>query len=167
MNLASYKAGNNIKTFLLIAALTALLLLIGFLIGGASGIIVFAIIAVVFNFAMYWFSGKIALKMSKAVEVSEAEEPELHRMIATLATRAGVPKPAVYVTPAEQPNAFATGRNPKHAAIAVTAGIQRALAARELEGVLAHEMAHIKNRDILIAASPGWWPGHRRDPRTS
>ncbi len=152
MNLASYKAGNNIKTFLLIAALTALLLLIGFLIGGASGIIVFAIIAVVFNFAMYWFSGKIALKMSKAVEVSEAEEPELHRMIATLATRAGVPKPAVYVTPAEQPNAFATGRNPKHAAIAVTAGIQRALAARELEGVLAHEMAHIKNRDILIAS---------------
>src|SRR5687768_7479209 len=152
MNLASYKAGNNIKTFLLIAALTALLLLIGFLIGGASGIIVFAVIAVIFNFAMYWFSGKFALKMSRAVEVSEAEEPELHRMIATLAARAGVPKPGVYVTPAEQPNAFATGRNPKHAAIAVTAGIQRALPARQLEGVLAHEMAHIKNRDILIAS---------------
>ncbi len=152
MNLASYKAGNNIKTFLLLAALTALLLLIGFLIGGASGIIVFAVIAVVFNFAMYWFSGTVALKMSKAVQVSEAEEPELHRMIATLATRAGLPKPGVYVTPAEQPNAFATGRNPKHAAIAVTAGIQRALAPRELEGVLAHEMAHIKNRDILISS---------------
>ena len=101
---------------------------------------------------MYWFSGKFALKMSKAVEVSEAEEPELHRMIATLAERAGVPKPGVYITPAEQPNAFATGRNPKHAAIAVTAGIQRALGQRELEGVLAHEMAHIKNRDILIAS---------------
>jgi heat shock protein HtpX len=152
MNLASYKAGNNIKTFLLLAALTALLLVIGFLIGGAGGIIVFAVIAVVFNFAMYWFSGTVALKMSKAVEVSEAEEPELHRMIATLATRAGLPKPGVYVTPAEQPNAFATGRNPEHAAIAVTAGIQRALSPRELEGVLAHEMAHIKNRDILISS---------------
>lgn len=152
MNLASYKAGNNVKTFLLVAALTGLLLAIGFVIGGASGILVFAIIAVVFNFAMYWFSGKMALKMSKAVEVSEAEAPELHRMIATLAARAGVPKPGVYVTPAEQPNAFATGRNPKHAAIAVTQGIQRTLSARELEGVLAHEMAHIKNRDILIAS---------------
>jgi heat shock protein HtpX len=152
MNLASYKAGNNVKTFLLVAALTALLLLIGFLIGGASGIIVFAVIAVIFNFVMYWFSASFALKMSKAVEVSEAEEPELHRMIATLAERAGVPKPKVYVTPAEQPNAFATGRNPKHAAIAVTAGIQRALGPRELEGVLAHEMGHIKNRDILIAS---------------
>ena len=152
MNLASYKAGNQVKTFLLIAALTALLLVIGFLIGGASGIILFAVIAVVFNFVMYWFSGKFALKMSKAVAVSEAEEPELHRMIASLASRAGVPKPGVYVTPAEQPNAFATGRNPKHAAIAVTAGIQRALGPRELEGVLAHEMAHIKNRDILIAS---------------
>ncbi len=152
MNLASYKAGNNVKTFLLVAALTALLLAIGFLIGGASGILMFAIIAVVFNFAMYWFSGKMALKMSRAVEVSEAEAPELHRMIATLAERAGVPKPGVYVTPSEQPNAFATGRNPKHAAIAVTQGIQRSLSGRELEGVLAHEMAHIKNRDILIAS---------------
>jgi heat shock protein HtpX len=94
----------------------------------------------------------MALKMSRAVAVSEAEEPELHRMIAVLAERAGVPKPGVYVTPAEQPNAFATGRNPKHASIAVTAGIQRALSPRELEGVLAHEMAHIKNRDILIAS---------------
>lgn len=152
MNLASYKAGNNFKTFLLVAALTGLLLAIGFLIGGASGIVVFAVIAIAFNFAMYWFSGSMALKMSRAVEVSPAEEPELHRMIATLAGRAGVPKPKVYVTPAEQPNAFATGRNPKHAAIAVTAGIQRALGPRELEGVLAHEMAHIKNRDILIAS---------------
>ena len=152
MNLASYKAGNNIKTFVLVAALTGLLLAIGYVIGGASGLVVFAAIAVVFNFAMYWFSGKIALKMSRAVPVSEQEAPELHRMIATLAARAGVPKPAVYVTPAEQPNAFATGRNPKHAAIAVTQGIQHALTQRELEGVLAHEMAHIKNRDILIAS---------------
>jgi len=152
MNLASYKAGNAFKTFLLVAALTALLLAIGYLIGGASGLILFAAIAVVFNFVMYWFSGSIALKMSRAVPVSPQEDPELHRMIAALAERAGVPKPAVYMTPAEQPNAFATGRNPKHAAIAVTAGIQRALGPRELEGVLAHEMAHIANRDILIAS---------------
>ena len=152
MNLASYKAGNNIKTFMLVAALTGLLLAIGFLVGGASGILLFAVIAIVFNFVMYWFSGSMALKMSRAVEVSPDEDPELHRMIASLAERAGVPKPRVYRTPAEQPNAFATGRNPEHAAIAVTAGIQRALSPRELEGVLAHEMAHIKNRDILIAS---------------
>jgi heat shock protein HtpX len=152
MNLASYKAGNNFKTFLLVAALTGLLLAIGYVIGGAGGLVVFAAIAVVFNFVMYWFSGPMALKMSRAQQVSEAEAPELHRMVAQLAERAGVPKPGVYVTPAEQPNAFATGRNPKHAAIAVTQGIQRALSPRELEGVLAHEMAHIKNRDILIAS---------------
>ena len=152
MNLASYKAGNTFKTFILIAALTGLLLVIGYLVGGAAGLLLFAGFAVIFNFAMYWFSGKMALKMSKAVEVSEAEEPELHRMIETLAQRAGVPKPGVYVTPADQPNAFATGRNPQHAAIAVTRGIQRALPPRELEGVIAHEMAHIKNRDILIAS---------------
>jgi len=152
MDLASYKAGNNFKTFVLVAALTGLLLAIGYLIGGASGLIVFALIAVVFNFVMFWFSGKIALKMSKAVPVSEQEAPELHRMIAGLAARAGVPKPAVYMTPAEQPNAFATGRSPKHAAIAVTHGIMQALPPRELEGVLAHEMGHIKNHDILIAS---------------
>jgi heat shock protein HtpX len=152
MNLASYKAGNNFKTFVFVAALTGLLIAIGYLIGGASGLIIFAAIAVVFNFAMYWFSGPLALKMSRAVPASPQDEPELHQMIARLAERAGVPKPAVYMTPAEQPNAFATGRNPKHAAIAVTAGIQRALGPRELEGVLAHEMAHIANRDILIAS---------------
>jgi heat shock protein HtpX len=152
MNLSSYKAGNTVKTFLLVAALSALLLGIGYLVGGSGGLILFAAIAVIFNFVMYWFSGTMALKMSRAQPVTEAEEPELHRMIATLASRAGVPKPAVYVTPAEQPNAFATGRNPEHAAIAVTRGIQRALSPRELEGVLAHEMAHIKNRDILIAS---------------
>jgi heat shock protein HtpX len=152
MNLASYRAGNQFKTFLLVAALTALLIGIGYLIGGASGLIVFAAIAVVFNFAMYWFSGPMALKMSRAQPVGPDEAPELHRMIAQLAERAGVPKPGVYMTPAEQPNAFATGRNPSHAAIAVTQGITRALSPRELEGVLAHEMAHIKNRDILIAS---------------
>ena len=127
MNLASYKAGNNFKTFVFVAALTGLLIAIGYLIGGASGLIVFAAIAVVFNFFIYWFSGPVALKTARAVEVSPQQDPELHEMIARLAERAGVPKPSVYVTPAEQPNAFATGRNPKHAAIAVTAGIRRAL----------------------------------------
>jgi heat shock protein HtpX len=152
MNLASYKAGNTFKTFMLVAALTGLLIAIGYLVGGASGLVLFAGIAVVFNLVMYWFSGPMALKMSRAVAVTPEQEPELHRMIEQLAGRAGVPKPGVYLTPAEQPNAFATGRNPRHAAIAVTSGIQRALSPRELEGVLAHEMAHIKNRDILIAS---------------
>jgi heat shock protein HtpX len=152
MNVAAQKARNNFKTFILVAGLTGLLLVIGQLVGGANGLVLFAGIAVVFNFVMYWFSGTMALKMSRAVEVSEAEEPELHRMVAQLAQRAGVPKPKVYVTPADQPNAFATGRNPKHSAIACTQGIMRVLPPRELEGVLAHEMAHIKNRDILIAS---------------
>ena len=152
MSTAAIKARNFFKTSLLMAALPGQQVAIGWLVGGVSGLVLFVGIAVVFNFAMYWFSGPMALKMSRAVEVGEAEAPELHRMIADLAQRAGVPKPAVYVTPSDQPNAFATGRNPSHAAIAVTQGIQRALTPRELQGVLAHEMAHIKNRDILIAS---------------
>jgi heat shock protein HtpX len=152
LSTSAIRARNFFKTSLLMAALTGLLVAFGYLIGGAAGLALFVGIAIVFNFAMYWFSGPMALKMSRAVPVGEAEAPELHRMVATLAQRAGVPKPGVYVTPSEQPNAFATGRNPQHAAIAVTQGIQRALTPRELEGVIAHEMAHIKNRDILIAS---------------
>lgn len=152
MNSAPQRIGNTFKTFALLGALTALLLLIGQVVGGSGGLIIFAAFAVIFNFAAYWFSGPMALKMSRAQPVSEQEAPELHEMIATLSARAGIPKPAVYVTPAEQPNAFATGRNPKHAAVAVTSGIMRALPRRELEGVIAHELAHIKNRDILIAS---------------
>lgn len=152
MNAGAVKAQNSLKTFTLMAALTALLVVIGQVVGGAQGMILFAGFAVVANLAMYWFSAPMALKMSKAREVGEAEAPELHSMVAGLAARAGLPKPKVYVTPAEQPNAFATGRNPANAAIAVTEGITRALSSRELEGVLAHEMAHIKNRDILIAS---------------
>ncbi len=152
MSLAAQKAQNTLRTFVLIAGLTGLLLVVGQVVGGRSGLILFAGLAVVMNLSMYWFSAKIALKMSKAVPVDEAEAPELHRMIARLATRAGIPKPSVYVTPAEQPNAFATGRNPKNSAIAVTRGITQALSPRELEGVIAHEMAHIKHRDILIAS---------------
>ena len=152
MNLSSYKAGNTLKTFIFLAALTGLFLVAGLLIGGTSGLLIALVLAGVMNLAMYWFSAPMALKMARAKEVSAEEEPELHQMAERLAGRAGIPKPKVYVTPDEQPNAFATGRNPKHAAIAVTRGIQRALAPRELEGVMAHEMAHIRNRDILIAS---------------
>ena len=152
MSLAAQKAQNTLKTFVLIAGLTGLLLVIGQLVGGHSGLVLFAGIAIVMNIAMYWFSAPMALKMSKAVEVDESQAPELHRMITQIAVRAGIPKPKVYMTPAEQPNAFATGRNPKHAAVAVTQGIVQTLSQRELEGVIAHEMAHIKNRDILIAS---------------
>ncbi len=152
MNTGATTAWNYAKTGLLMAALTAVLILLGGLIGGSTGIILMVVIAVAFNFAMYWGSGKIALKMSHAVAVDEQYAPELHQMIERLAQRAGVPKPGVYVTPDQQANAFACGRNPKHSAIAVTQGIQHQLTMRELEGVLAHEMAHIKNRDILIAS---------------
>jgi heat shock protein HtpX len=152
MSLAAHKAQNTLRTFVLIAGLTGLLLVIGQMVAGRSGLVLFAGIAVVMNIAMYWFSAPMALKMSRAVAVDESEAPELHRMVAQLAVRAGIPKPKVYMTPAEQPNAFATGRNPKHSAVAVTQGIVQTLSQRELEGVIAHEMAHIKNRDILIAS---------------
>lgn len=143
---------NYFKTAMLMAALTAILVLLGGVIGGSTGLIVMLVIAVGFNFAMYWMSGPMALKMSRAVAVTPEQAPELHAMVDRLAARAGCPKPGVYVTPDLQANAFACGRNPKHAAIAVTQGIQDQLTARELEGVVAHEMAHIKNRDILIAS---------------
>lgn len=145
-------AWNYAKTGMLMAALTAVLILLGGLIGGTTGLILMAGVAVVFNFVMYWKSGPMALKMSRAVAVTPEQAPELHAMVDRLAARAGVPKPGVYVTPDQQANAFACGRNPAHASIAVTEGIQHQLTARELEGVVAHEMAHIKNRDILIAS---------------
>lgn len=146
------KGWNYLKTAMLMAALTAVLILLGGLIGGSTGLIIMVVLAVVFNFAMYWGSGKLALKMSRAVEVTPEQAPELHAMVDRLAGRAGIPKPGVYVTPDQQANAFACGRNPKNAAVAVTQGIQYQLSARELEGVIAHEIAHIKNRDILIAS---------------
>ncbi len=143
---------NYMKTALLMAALTAVLILLGGLIGGSTGLILMAIVAVGMNFAMYWASGSVALKMAHAVRVTEEQAPELHVMVSRLAQRAGVPMPGVYVTPDQQANAFACGRNPAHSAIAVTQGIQHQLSMRELEGVLAHEIAHIRNRDILIAS---------------
>jgi heat shock protein HtpX len=143
---------NNFKTFVLLAALTALLIGAGFVMGGRGGLMIALGLTVIMNFAGYWFSDKIALKMSGAREVSPAEAPELHSMVGNLVQRANLPMPRVYVMPTMTPNAFATGRNPKHSAVAVTEGIMQILDRDEMEGVLAHELAHIKNRDILISS---------------
>lgn len=143
---------NTMKTFMLMAALTALLMLGGQAMAGQQGMIIALVIAIALNFFAYWNSDKMALAMNKAREVSEAEAPDLHQMVAYLAQRAEIPKPKVYLVDNPTPNAFATGRNPDHAAVAVTTGIMQALDRHELEGVMAHELAHIKNRDILISS---------------
>jgi heat shock protein HtpX len=142
---------NVFKTALFLAALTALLVLIGGALGGQQGMIVAFVIALAMNFASYWLSDKLVLAMYGAKPIQEADAPALHRIVRTLATRAAIPMPRVYLIPSETPNAFATGRNPGHAAVAVTEGIMRTLDEQELEGVLAHELAHVKNRDVLIA----------------
>lgn len=141
-----------IKTGLLMAALTAVFMAAGQALGGSSGMLIALMMALGMNFFAYWFSDSMALKMSGAQEVSETEAPALHQMVATLATRANLPKPRVYIIHKDTPNAFATGRNPSHAAVAVTSGLQRILKPDELEGVVAHELGHIKNRDILISS---------------
>jgi heat shock protein HtpX len=142
---------NGLKTALLLGALSGLLLLIGeVLFGGAEGLMIGFIVAAVMNFGSYWFSDKIVLKMYSAKQV-DASHP-LYRLTANLAQRAGLPMPKVYVIPDQSPNAFATGRNPEHAAVAATEGIMRILDEQELEGVIAHELAHVKNRDILISS---------------
>ncbi len=138
---------NTTRTFILMAALTALFVLIGNLIGGQNGMIMAFMIAVLMNFISYWFSDKIVLKMYHAQEASPSSE--LYSMVRTLATRASLPMPKVYIIPGEQPNAFATGRDPEHSAVAATEGIMRMLSREELSGVIGHELAHIKNRDIL------------------
>jgi len=143
---------NTVKTFILMAALTGLFMVGGQALAGQQGMMFALIMALGLNFFAYWNSDKMALAMNKAREVSEAEAPDLHQMVATLATRAGIPKPKVYVVDNPTPNAFATGRNPEHAAVAVTTGIMQALNREELEGVLGHELGHIKNRDILISS---------------
>jgi heat shock protein HtpX len=141
---------NQIKTVLLLGGLTALIIFIGKLLGGTRGMQLALILAAAMNFFGYWFSDKIVLRMYGAQEVSAQEAPQLHAMVGELAQQAGVPMPRVYIIPEETPNAFATGRNPEHAAVAVTQGILRLLNPTELKGVLAHEMGHVKNRDILI-----------------
>jgi heat shock protein HtpX len=142
---------NTLKTGFLLAVLTALFLLIGEAVGGRSGMVMAFGFALFMNAGAYWFSDKIVLRMYRAREVTEAEAPELHGMVSRLAVAAGVPKPKVCIIPTASPNAFATGRNPKNAAVAVTEGIMRLLSYDELEGVLAHEVAHVKNRDILLS----------------
>ena len=142
---------NMFKTFVLMTVMSGLLLVAGlFAIGGYTGIIVFLIIALVINFFTYWSSDKLALRMARAHEVSSADDRELHQIVEEQITQAGIPKPRVYVINNDSPNAFATGRNPKHAAIAVTTGIRRILNREELGGVIAHELAHVGNRDTLI-----------------
>jgi len=143
---------NTFKTFILLAGLTALLLVIGQALAGRQGLYFALFMAVIMNFVGYWFSDKIALAMSGAKEVSQDQAPDLHQMVERLSVQAGLPKPRVYVIPQDTPNAFATGRNPEHAAVAVTEGILRILKPQEVEGVLAHELSHIKNRDILISS---------------
>ncbi|MCX8072998.1 MAG: zinc metalloprotease HtpX [Candidatus Binatia bacterium] len=143
---------NSIKTTLLLGLLTGLILWFGQLFGGSHGMVVAFLFAVLMNFGSYWFSDKIVLAMYRARPVSEAEAPELYRMVHNLAMKAGIPMPRVYIIPSEAANAFATGRNPSHAAVAVTEGILRIMNMEELEGVLAHELSHVKNRDILISS---------------
>jgi heat shock protein HtpX len=141
---------NGLKTALLLGALSGLLLLIGEMLGGAQGLMFGFIMAGVMNFGSYWFSDKIVLAMYSAKQV-DAGHP-LYRITANLAQRGGLPMPKVYVIPQDSPNAFATGRNPEHAAVAATEGIMRILDEHELEGVIAHELAHVKHRDILISS---------------
>ncbi len=143
---------NNAKTVALLALLGGIFVAIGWLLGGQQGALLALGIAVLFNFAMYWFSDKIAIKASGAQPVEEHQLPEVYSIVRSLALRAELPMPDIYLIQSAQPNAFATGRNPKHAAVAVTTGIVEALNYQELEGVLAHEMSHVQNRDILIAS---------------
>jgi heat shock protein HtpX len=143
-----WKAG--IRTTLLLATLTGMLVAIGALIGGPSMALTFLVIGAVINMGAFWFSDRIALKMSRAQPLSEADAPRLHQMVRELCHSANLPMPKLYVIPQDQPNAFATGRSPKRAAVAVTRGITQLLSEAELRGVIAHELAHIRNRDTLI-----------------
>jgi heat shock protein HtpX len=142
---------NNIKTFVLLVSLTLILIWAGGALAGKQGMTIALIFALGMNFFAYWFSDKIVLKMYRAKEVTEAKAPELYQIVRRLAQKAELPIPKVYIIEQDQPNAFATGRNPAHAAVAVTTGIMRILTREELEGVIGHELAHVKHRDILIS----------------
>jgi len=141
---------NRLKTFLLMALLTAIFLLLGGLIAGEEGLILAFILAMATNFFSYWFSDRMAISMTRSQPLSETDAPEVYRAMRELTHNAGMPMPRLYLMPSEQPNAFATGRSPQHAVVAVTTGLLRMLDYEELKGVLAHELAHIRNRDILI-----------------
>lgn len=142
---------NGFRTTILLALLTALVVWIGHMFGGPNGAVMALVFAGAMNFFSYWFSDKIVLKMYGGQEITANDDPELYGLVQDLATRAGLPMPRVYVIPEEAPNAFATGRNPEHAAVAVTQGIRRILNKRELAGVLGHELSHVKHRDILVS----------------
>ena len=144
--------GNQIKTTILLAVLTAFIVWIGQLMGGRQGMVIALLFAAGMNFFSYWYSDKIVLRMYRAREATPAQAPEIYRMVQELTRRAGLPMPKVYVIPDDTPNAFATGRNPQHAVVAVTEGLVRIMSREEVMGVLAHELAHVKNRDILIGS---------------
>ncbi len=142
---------NLLKTAVLMAAITALFMAIGSLLGGHTGMMLALIAALAMNFFSYWFSDKLVLRMYNAQQVDEISAPQFYRMVQELAQRAGLPMPRVYLINEDAPNAFATGRNPDHAAVAATTGILRVLSERELRGVMAHELSHVRHRDILIS----------------
>jgi heat shock protein HtpX len=142
---------NRFKTFLLMLVMTVLLVVVGLAIGGRSGAVYAFVIAALMNFFSYWFSDKIVLRMYGAKEVTQSEAPQLYGIVAELTSKASLPMPKVYIMENETPNAFATGRNPEHAAVAVTTGIMRILSKEELMGVIGHELSHIQHRDILIS----------------
>src|SRR5947208_15103866 len=144
--------GNTFKTAFFLTALTLLLMFIGRIVGGQNGMLLALIIAAVLNFISYFFSDKLALAMYRAKPVTREELPRAYQIVERLTQRVGLPMPKIYVIPTESPNAFATGRNPNHASVAVTQGILNLLNDEELEGVLAHELGHVRNRDILISS---------------
>lgn len=143
---------NTLKTAILLGALTGLLMLIGGMFGGQQGVVIAFVFAMVMNLGSYWFSDKLVLRMYHAQPVSESEAPELYAMVKNLALKASLPMPKVYIIPGDAPNAFATGRDERHAVVAVTEGLLRILNRDELEGVVSHELSHIKNRDMLIGS---------------
>lgn len=147
-----YVMGNQIRTTILLAVMTALILWIGLLFGGQQGMIIALFLAAGMNFFSYWYSDKIVLKMYRAQAITPQQAPEIYEMVQELSRRAGLPMPKVFVIPQQAPNAFATGRNPEHAVVAVTEGLINIMDREEVMGVLAHEMAHVKNRDILIGS---------------
>ena len=140
----------RMRTWILLAGLSALFIAVGGVVGGTGGIVAFLLIAVAFNLAMYWFSDRIALKMSRARPLEPGEAPELVADVEELSGRAGIPVPRLFLMPSEQPNAFATGRSPKHAAVAVTEGLLALMPREQVRGVIAHELAHVRNRDVLV-----------------
>ena len=160
---SNFAAG--LRTTILLATLTGIFVVIGFAIGGPQTALLFLGFGAIFNLGAYWFSDKIALKMSGAKPISEQEAPRLYQMVRELTTRAGLPMPSLHLIPQEQPNAFATGRSPDKSAVAVTQGILKRLSEDELRGVIAHELAHIRNRDVLIQSVAATIGGRHHLPR--